>query len=71
MKQRKLYRYVGRNGVITSPILLEDIKHIALVELRPESGHALTNGTIVKHGSIVIHIDDLDDWSEIEADAKE
>ena len=33
MKKRKLYKYIGRNGDITSPILLEDIKHIALMEL--------------------------------------
>ena len=48
MKQKKIYRYVGKNGVITSPILLEDIKHIALLELIPEEGYVLTNGNIVR-----------------------
>ena len=71
MKQRKLYKYIGRNGSITSPILLEDIKHISLVELRPDQGYALTNGDIVKNNSIVIHVDELKDWYEIPADVKE
>lgn len=69
MKQRKLYRYIGRNGSITSPVLLEDIKHIPLVELRPEEGCVLTNGIAVQENSIVIHVDEIADWSEIKADA--
>jgi hypothetical protein len=69
MKQRKLYRYIGRNGSITSPVLLEDIKHIPLVELRPEEGYVLTNGVAVQENSIVIHVDELSEWSEIKADA--
>jgi hypothetical protein len=36
MQIRKMYKYIGRNGSITSPILLDDIKYISLVELRPE-----------------------------------
>ena len=71
MKQRKLYRYVGRNGVITSPVLLEDIKYIALVELRPENGYVLTNGEIIKKDSVVVHVDELKEWSEIKADVNE
>lgn len=68
MKKRKLYRYIGRNGEITSPVLLEDIKHIALMELQPEDGYVLTNGVITRKYSIVIHIDEVDEWSEIKAD---
>lgn len=71
MKQRKLYKYIGRNGTITSPILLEDIKNIPLVELRPEQGFVLTNGKDVKHYSVIIHIDELSEWSEIPADVSE
>jgi hypothetical protein len=66
MKKRKLYRYIGRNGTITSPILLEDIKYISLMELRPEIGHALTDGVAIRTGSIVVHIDEVDNWTEIE-----
>ena len=27
MRKTKLYRYVGRNGIVTTPVLLDDIKH--------------------------------------------
>jgi hypothetical protein len=65
MKRRKLYRYVGRNGTITSPIFLEDIKHIPLVELKPEIGYALTDGIAVKKGSIIVHVEEADIWTEV------
>lgn len=71
MTQRKLYRYIGRNGTITSPVLLEDIKHIALMELIPQSGYVLTNGIAIKKDSAVVHIDDVKDWYEIAADTTE
>lgn len=71
MKKRKLYKYIGRNGEITSPIFLEDIKHIALMELQPEEGYVLTNGSINRKYSIVVHIDEVDEWSEVKADTIE
>ena len=27
MKKLKLYRYVGRNGIVTTTVFLDDIKH--------------------------------------------
>lgn len=71
MKQRKLYKYIGRNGTITSPILLEDIKHIALVELRPEDGYVLVNGNNLRRDSVVVHIDDIGEWTEVKMDVAE
>ena len=68
MKKRKLYKYIGRNGEITSPILLEDIKHIALMELQPEPGFVLTNGSEVRRYSIVVHVDEVEEWKEVKAD---
>lgn len=68
MKKRKLYRYIGRNGEITSPVLLEDIKHIALMELHPEEGYVLTNGSITRKYSVIVHIDEVNEWYEIKAD---
>ena len=71
MKKRKLYKYIGRNGEITSPILLEDAKHIALMELQPEAGYVLTNGSEVRRYTIVIHVDDIEEWKEVKADTIE
>ena len=36
--KKKLYRYLGRNGTITSPILLENIEPIPMYELIPAAG---------------------------------
>jgi hypothetical protein len=47
MTKRKLYKYVGRNGSITTPILLDDIKHIPLVEICPAEGCVLTDGIAI------------------------
>ena len=71
MKKRKLYKYVGRNGEIVSPILLDDVKHIPLVELRPDDGFILTNGEIVKDHAITIHIDEVNEWKEVKTDTIE
>lgn len=71
MKKRKLYKYIGRNGDITSPILLEDIKHIALMELQPEEGYILTNGSLVKKYSVIVHVDEVSEWYEVKADTNE
>lgn len=68
MRKQKLYRYIGRNGDIVSHIQLEDIKPIALMELRPDEGYALTNGQEIKTSPIVIHIDEVDEWTEVKAD---
>lgn len=70
MTKKKMYKYIGRNGTITSPVLLEDVKHIALMELRPEEGYLLTNGTLTKK-FVTVHIDEVDEWSEIKADTNE
>lgn len=68
MKRIKLYRYVGRNGIITSPVLLDDIKYIALMELQPENGYVLVNGKTVKYNSAIVPVDEVDEWKEVKAD---
>ena len=71
MKKRKLYKYIGRNGEITSPVFLEDIKYIALMELQPEEGYVLTDGSITRKYAIVVHVDEVEEWSEVKADTIE
>lgn len=64
MKQTKMYRYIGRNGTITSRILLEDIKNIPMMNLEAEQGKVLTNGKIKTHW-ITVELDEIDNWKEI------
>lgn len=65
MKTKKLYRYIGYNGTITSPVLLEGINHRLMYELRADSGHYLTNGE-KRVCAITVEEDAVDNWVEIE-----
>ena len=65
MKKIKLYRYVGRNGLITSPVLLDDIKHYVYYSLSAEEGKILTNGEERRYYTTIPE-EELSDWHEIE-----
>lgn len=64
MTKTKLYKYIGYNGIITSPILLPDARHQVFYELRAEGGKILTNG-VEKLCSVVVHESAVDEWSEV------
>lgn len=42
MKQKIMYRYLGVNGVIDSPVLLEGVQHVKSVLLIADDGKQLT-----------------------------
>ena len=46
MKKTVLYQYIGTNGMILSPVHLEDTYYTRLIELKAEPGFLLTNGNI-------------------------
>jgi hypothetical protein len=66
MIKKDLYRYTGRNGIITSLVHLEDIKFYPMYRLIAEDGKKLTNGELVVD-SIDIFAEDLGKWTEIDA----
>ena len=65
MTKKNLYRYVGRNGIITSLVHLEDAHFYPMYRLFADDNKLLTNGDI-KVKSIDIFTEDLDKWSEID-----
>lgn len=65
MIKTKLYRYIGYNGTITSPVLLPDITNLVLYELRAEAGKYLTDGHR-KVYSIIVSEADIANWQETE-----
>lgn len=65
MTKQKIYKYIGYNGTITSPILLEDAKHQVCYELRAAGGKLLTDGTR-KVYVVVVPESDVDQWVEID-----
>lgn len=65
MTKSKMYRYLGRNGIITSPVLLEKVEPITMYELRAANGKILTNGEEFAKTKIVFG-DEIKDWIEID-----
>ena len=65
MKKTKLYKYIGYNGTITSPILLENIPSKEYYRIEASYKKLLTNeDKVVK--SIIIEAEDLVNWKEID-----
>lgn len=65
MVQTKMYRYLGRNGIITTPILLNSTEPIAMLILKASKGKYLTDGE-VKVKEKLIFADELENWFEID-----
>lgn len=64
MTKKKMYRYLGRNGILTTRILIDGVNYIPMVELIASEGNILTNDEItVKF--IVIEEKDISLWREI------
>lgn len=64
MTTNKLYRYFGRNGILTTKILLDGINHIPMVMLKADEGKILTNGNQMCY-SIIIEEQEISNWREI------
>ena len=64
MTKKNMYRYLGRNGILTTHILLDGINHIPMVELIAGPGHILTNGTVLVY-TVIVEKDQIDQWREI------
>jgi len=67
MVTNTLYRYLGTNGVIESPVHLEDIYYVRLKELIAEGRNQLTNG-IRTAKRVVVPEDEANQWHEIPLD---
>ena len=65
MIKKNLYRYTGRNGIITSLVHLEDAKYYPMYRLIADEGKMLTDGEL-KVKSIDIFAEDLGKWTEID-----
>ena len=52
MTSKKIYRYLGRNGILTTHILIEGANYIPLVELTADKGKVLTNGEKTVYSSM-------------------
>lgn len=65
MIKKDLYRYTGRNGIITSLVHLDDAKYYPMYRLIADEGKVLTDGELTVK-SIDIFAEDLGKWTEID-----
>lgn len=65
MTKQVLYKYLGTNGVIESPIHLEDIYYIRINVLTADADKILTNGEIFKK-VVRCSDDEVSLWREID-----
>jgi hypothetical protein len=64
MIKQVLYKYLGTNGVIESPVHLEDIYYIRINVLTADEGKILTNGS-EKRKQVRCSDDEVADWREV------
>lgn len=64
MKQGKVYRYLGRNGMVTTPILIEGANAITMYRLIADDNMLLSNG-IRQAYTIDVFEDEVNNWFEI------
>lgn len=65
MTKNKIYKYLGRNGSIITPIVLEKVDPIPMLALKADEGKLLTNGQKT-YKNVSVFLDEVDDWYEIE-----
>lgn len=70
MTKNKIYRYLGRNGILTTPILIEGATPITMYRLIADADMVLSNGKT--HVNMIdVFDDEVDDWFEIPAEDAE
>ena len=70
MTKNKIYRYLGRNGILTTPILIEGAAPITMYRLIADAGMVLSNGKT--HANMIdVFDDEIEDWFEIPAEDAE
>ena len=64
MTKTKMYRYLGRNGILTTKIHLDGISYIPMVALKAAPGKILTDGERTCY-AITVEAEEADLWREI------
>lgn len=64
MKKTVLYRYLGTNGTILSPVHLEDVYYTRIIRLVADPGKRLTDGER-ELGEVLVPEDEVALWTEV------
>ena len=65
MRKVKMYRYIGSNGIVTTPVFLEDVKHYSYYSLSADNKKILTNGVETKY-FVDVSEEEVSLWREID-----
>lgn len=64
MTKVKKYKYLGRNGILVTRILIDGVNYIPMMTLTADAGKILTNGETSAY-SITVEADEVNLWREI------
>lgn len=70
MKQTTMYRYLGVNGVIDSPVLLEGIYSVKSISLIADEGKVLTKDNKTFVYSVRVPESEVSEWKEVKDKSK-
>lgn len=65
MTKTVLYKYLGTNGTIVSPVHLEDVYYIRQFKLTAKTGKQLTKDFYNYRTSVIVPEEEVDDWKEV------
>lgn len=64
MTKIKKYKYLGRNGVLVTRILIDGVNYIPMMTLIADEGKVLTDGETTTH-SVTVENEEVNLWREI------
>ena len=64
MTKVKKYKYLGRNGLLVTRIIIDGVNYIPMMTLTADAGKILTNGETSVY-SITVEADEVNLWREI------
>lgn len=64
MTKQVIYRYMGTNGILETPIHLEDVYFTRLFVLTADKGKVLFNGTQVLN-TVKVPEEEVSSWKEV------
>lgn len=70
MTKTTMYRYLGVNGTIDSPVLLEGIYHVTTVLLKADDGKVLTKDGMNYVYSVRVPEAEVNEWREVKDKSK-
>ena len=64
MTKIKKYKYLGRNGILVTRILIDGVNHIPMMTLIADEGKVLTDGETITN-SITVESEEVSLWREV------